>query len=129
VAKSLPHGAWVHDGYKGRDYDNGDIIFRPVYVAEHGDNLLWQNGRKFLLMSATILAPSVMAAELGLNLNDKRQWDFVALDSNFPAENRPVHIVPIANMTFGNKAETRPKLAMAVKGVLKRHPDERILIH
>jgi Rad3-related DNA helicase len=128
VSVALPRGKWVYDGYSERRYDEGDVIFRPVYVAGYGNNLLWRNGRKFLLMSATILAPEVMAGELGLTL-DNRSFDTVEVPSVFPAENRPVHVVPVADMAFTKLDESKPLMARAVYGVIKRHPDERILVH
>lgn len=124
VRLAIPRGKWVYDGYQHR----GDVIFRPVFVREHGEELLWQNGRKFLVMSATILTGDVMADELGLTLTG-RAYDLLDVPSNFPAENRPVHVVPLADVTNTNKDTERPKLARAINGVLKRHQDERILIH
>lgn len=129
VHLQLPQGKWVYDGYRERDYEGGDVIFRPVFVAGYGDQLLWKNGQKFLVMSATILAEDVMASELGLNLDDRRVFSLVDVPSTFPAENRPIHVVPIADMTMDKIEEERPKLVKAILGVMKRHPDDRILIH
>jgi Rad3-related DNA helicase len=131
VMIQLPKGKWIHDGYSERNYDAGDVIFRPVFVAGFGDRLLWQNGQKFLLMSATILTDMVMASELGLNLDDKRVFDIIDVPSSFPVENRPIHVVPIADMTFDNmqNGDVKDKMARAIEGVLRRHPDVRVLIH
>ena len=128
VMGQLPNGKWVHDGYSERNYDNGDVIFRPVFVAGYGNALLWRNGTKFLLMSATILTDTIMAAELGLTL-DTRIFSTVEVPSNFPIENRPVHVVPIAEMTYTKMEDEKPKMADAICGVLRRHPDERVLVH
>jgi len=129
VSRALELGKWVHDGYRDRDYDNGDVIFKPVLVGRQGNGLLWQNGRKFLVMSATILTADVMAQELGITEGQGRPYDLVDIPSNFPVENRPIHVVPVANVTMANAETERPILARAVMGIIKRHPDERILIH
>lgn len=120
LKRELPKGGWVYDGY-----DSGHTIFRPVEVNEWGSKYLWPHAQRFLLMSATILSASHMADQLGLT--DK--WDVIDVDSNFPVENRPVYVVPIADMTYKLKDEEWPKMVDGISGVLRRHPDERILVH
>jgi Rad3-related DNA helicase len=127
VARDLQDGKWVYDGYNDTGYH--DVIFRPVYIASYGEPLLWQNGRKFLLMSATVLSDTVMASELGMQLTKDRQYGTVDIPSEFPIENRPIHVVPIADMSFDHIDSSKPFMARAIQGVLKRHPDERILVH
>lgn len=54
-------GSWVFDGY-----DKDEIIFRPVRVNEYGPRMLWPHGKKWLLMSATLISPEQMAEDLGV---------------------------------------------------------------
>lgn len=123
----IGQGGWVYDGY-----GDGAVIFRPIHVNKFGDAALWShagdNG-KFLLMSATILSADLMAEELGLCYNKDRYFDTIDLPSEFPVENRPVHVVPIANMRFKDKPGAWPKMLEGVKGVLRLHPDDRVLVH
>lgn len=120
LAIELPHGGWIYDGY-----DKGDAIFRPIKVGKFGNQLLWPYADKFLLMSATILSADLMAEELGLN----GSYELVDVPSTFPVENRQIHVVPIADMSFKNREQAWPNMVQGVSGVLRRHPDERILIH
>lgn len=124
MQRELPEGGWVYDGYS-RD----NIIFRPVRVHRYGNRLLWNAGQKFLLMSATILSADIMVDELGFTFERDRPYDMVDLDSPFPMENRPVHVVPVAEMTYKNKEAAYPAMFNGIVGVLNLHPDERILIH
>lgn len=120
LEKELPLGGWIYDGY-----DKGDCVFRPIKVGRYGNDLLWPHARKFLLMSATILSADLMAEELGLT----GSYQLIDIPSNFPVENRQVHVVPIADMTFKNKEQSWPKMAEGVRAVANKHSDERILIH
>lgn len=120
LKRELPNGGWVYDGY-----DSGHTIFRPIEVNAWGSKYLWPHSRRYLLMSATILSASHMAEQLGLS--DK--WDLIDVDSNFPVENRPTYVVPIADMTYKLRDEEWPKMVDGISGVLRRHPDDRILVH
>ena len=115
-----PEPGWVYDGY-----DDGNVIFRPIKIGKFGRDLLWPHADKFLLMSATILSADLMADELGYT----GTYELVDVPSNFPIENRKIHVVPIADMAYKNKPYAWPKMADGIRGVLARHPDERILVH
>lgn len=111
---------WVYDGY-----DEGNIIFRPIKVGKFGNQLLWPHADKFLLMSATILSADLMADELGLT----GSYDLIDVPSNFPIENRRINVCPIADMAYSNREQAWPAMVDGIRGVLKRHEDERILVH
>lgn len=116
----LPEGGWVYDGY-----DQGNVVFRPIKVGKYGGQLLWPHANKFLLMSASILSADLMADELGL----MGSYELVDVPSNFPIENRRINVVPIADMSYKNREQAWPQMVQGVAGVLRRHPDERVLVH
>lgn len=120
LAKGLKAGNWVYDGY-----DRDQIIFRPIFVHDYGEDLLWSHAPKFLCMSATILSADMMADELGLT----RPHAFVDVPSTFPAKNRPIFVSGVANMAYKNKEAAWPDMARGVSGVLARHPADRVLVH
>lgn len=120
MAIELPKGGWVYDGY-----DSGNVIFKPIMVGKYGAKILWPHAQKFLLMSATILSADLMAEELGLN----GSYTLIDVPSDFPVANRPIHVTPVADMAYKNREEAWPKMAEGVDGVLRRHMDERILVH
>lgn len=112
--------SWVYDGYQ-----RGEIIFRPVRVAKWGEQYVWRHAKRFLLMSATIISAQEMADSLGLS----EDYAVVDVPMTFPVENRPVKVVPVAEMT-NKQAETAwPKMAYAIAQLLPMHPGERVLIH
>lgn len=127
LSEELPKGNWVFDG------EDGKVLFRPIYVAKYGHRLLWNHSTrpsgtptKWLLMSATILSGDLMAEELGI----RGSYGFVDVDSPFPVENRPIHVAPVADMSYKMRGEgTWDKMVKGIEGVLRLHPDERVLIH
>lgn len=123
VAKQMGDSRWVYGGYK-EESDN--VIFQPVFVKEMGERLIWDNGLRFLLMSATILSPDVMAAELGI---PKGQYSWIEIPSDFPAENRPVYVVPVADMSRDQLELSMPVMADAIEVASERHPGDRMLVH
>lgn len=118
---NLRHGldneGWV---YTGKD---GNVSFKPVKVDGVGKKNLWQHGKKWLLMSATIISPHEMVESLGYEGN----WEFIEMGSSFPVENRPVKIMPIADMS--SKVNERELCGKAIESILSLHPVERTLIH
>lgn len=121
---ALIAGNAVYDGY-----DEGNIIFQPVHVGSFGQSMIWRHAQKFLLMSATIIDPYQTAEEIGI-INAGLRWEVVNVDSTFPPERRPIHIVNAANMVWKEKATAWPEMALAVKKVLMdRHAGDRVLVH
>jgi Rad3-related DNA helicase len=57
----LGSGNWVYDGY-----GEGHIIFKPISVSSYGNQYLWRHGKKWLLMSATVISAEELAGRLGL---------------------------------------------------------------
>lgn len=58
----LRAGNWVYDGYREQD-----IIFKPITVAPYAQDYLWRHGKKWLMMSATIISQMELATSLGLS--------------------------------------------------------------
>lgn len=57
----LEQGNWIYDGYR-----EDDVIFKPITVAPYAKEYLWRHGKKWLMMSATIISPMELAISLGL---------------------------------------------------------------
>ncbi len=116
---------WVMTGYEGNAKDP-TIRFKPIRVDVHARETLWNRGKQFLLMSATLISPAQMAQDLGLK---EGEWAVVNLDSTFPVERRPVFVRPVASMTNKTKQEAWPKMASAIEELLDENPGVRILVH
>lgn len=57
----LESGNWIYDGYK-----ENNVVFKPIVVAPYAREYLWRHGKRWLLMSATIISEMEMARSLGL---------------------------------------------------------------
>lgn len=120
----LANGNWVYTGYKD-DIENAPVIFKPVKINEQASELLWKHAKKFLLMSATIIDPEGMAEDLGIPENT---WEVVRVENTFPAKNRPIYVIPRANMVHKDKENTYPAIKNAVEKIIDAY-DDRILVH
>ncbi len=119
VLKGLEDGFWV---YTGRD-DN--VSFRPSRVDSIGKDNLWRHGKKWLLMSATVISADEMLDSLGYRDN----YEVVTVASTFPKENRKINVVDVANMSRKGEADAKERMIDAIHAVLRRHSGERVLIH
>ena len=111
-------GRWV------REYDTRTLKLLPVVVSQYGTKHLWRHGRRWLLMSGTIISSDEMADSLGLPLD----YATVAIPSPFPVENRRIILAPVANVTAKASDEDKARLALAIRRIVERHPG-RVLVH
>ena len=114
-------GRWLRD-YNDR---TGGLILKPVMVDSYGTRQLWRHGKRWLLMSATIISSDEMADSLGLPLS----YATVEVPMTFPVENRPVILAPVANVVYKEMHIAVPRLVKAIVAVIHKHPEDRVLVH
>lgn len=111
-------------------YFGEDIwTFKPTWVSKYAGGALWDHADKVLGMSATILDPHQVSANTGLTIKTGRLYEYHQLGSRFSKENRPIFYEPCANVINKQMNIALPKLASAVKHLLEKYPDDRILVH
>ena len=59
--KGIESGGWIYTGY-----DRGEIIFKPIEVSGYAHEYLWRHGKRWLLMSATVISSPVLLKSLGI---------------------------------------------------------------
>jgi Rad3-related DNA helicase len=98
--------------------------FKPIWISSYADNALWKHMKKVLGMSATILEPRQAAKNIGLE-----DFEYLALPSPFPKENRPVEFIPCGNIIEKELNIALPMLARKVDELIRLHPNDKILCH
>lgn len=121
VRGGVEAGGWVYD-HSRPDW----VTFKPVKVDRYAQKLLWGHSPRWLLMSATTISFDQMAADLGL---EDDEWASVVVPSTFPAERRPIHIAPVADLTYKTEEVEWIKAAGALVSILEAHPDDAVLVH
>jgi len=111
-------GEWVRQSL------HNALVMKPIKVDRFGEKL-WTKGTKHLLMSATVISPSQLLADLGWT----GSYGVVTVPMTFPVENRPLYVADTVDMAHKSKEENWPHMVTAVNDVLDRHPDENVLIH
>ena len=109
------------DGRRGRR-----IEFKAIDVSQYSEELLFRLGKKVVLMSATILDKDGFCETLGISKNDA---EFITIPSPFPIKNRPIITASIGKMSAKEIDNTLPKMANAVREILKEHKGEKGIIH
>ena len=114
---------WVVDQPDG---DGGTVTIKPMDPARYLKHTVWDRGRKFALLSATILSKDAFCANVGL---DPSRVALVEVPHTFPVENRPLYDVTQGKMTYEHRDETLPAMARTLVQLMQRHPDEKGLVH
>ena len=110
-----------------RQEDGGQsLTFKPVRVASFAEPLLFGYGERVLMLSATILDATTYLSALGIDPEDAA---VIRVESDFPPENRPVRVRPVAKLTRHQIDRDLPKLVSAVGRILDDHPEEKGVIH
>ena len=102
------------------------IQFKVLFGNNLFDKTLKAMSKRFLHMSATVLNKEQYCKNLGLDLNDV---EYIECNSNFPVENRLIHYIPVGSLNWAQKAQTIPKLVKKIKELLKKHNNEKGIIH
>ena len=118
------------DSYEPRDWvlnqqPGTSIEFKPVDVSRHCEWYLFKHAPRVLLLSATILDSNFYCETLGIPTS---QAAFISFDSPFPAENRPIHYMPVGRMSADNIDRTLPAMVEMVKAILEQHKGEKGVI-
>jgi len=114
---------WVVDQHGG---EGSPVTIKPVNPERYLKHTVWDRGRKFLLLSATILNKDAFCANVGL---DPSNVALVDVPHTFPVENRPLYDVTQGKMTYEHREETLPKIARVLVRLMQRHDDEKGLVH
>jgi len=114
---------WVVDQPDG---DGGTVTIKPMDPARYLKHTVWDRGRKFALLSATILSKDAFCANVGL---DPSRVALVEVPHTFPVENRPLYDVTQGKMTYEHRDETLPAMARTLVQLMQHHPDEKGLVH
>lgn len=102
------------------------LEFKPIDVSYFTKKKLFDFGGTVIMMSATILDKKAFCNGLGIPMD---QCEFITTGSPFEKESRPIHFVPIGNMSKKYIRYTLPKMAIGISEILKAHPNEKGIIH
>ena len=114
---------WVVDQPDG---EGTRVTIKPMNPERYLAHTVWDRGRKFALLSATILNKEAFCANVGL---DPADVALVEVPHTFPVENRPLYDVTQGKMTYEHREETLPAIARVLVRIMQHHPDEKGLVH
>lgn len=113
---------WDAEKRKGTN----DLTMKPLTATLFANDILFSKASKVLLMSATILDFSTFMRNLGI---DPAMASCLAVDSEFPLENRPIFFKPCGNMGRKTKAAAIPKLAEFLAKILRKYATKKGIVH
>jgi Rad3-related DNA helicase len=108
------------------DPRGGAVSIKPLDPARYLHHTVWDRGKRFALLSATILDKTSFCRGAGL---DPETVALVDVPHTFPVENRPLYDVTQGKMTYEHREETLPKVARTIVRLMAEHDDEKGLIH
>lgn len=112
-------GQQMHDSYI--------VHIKPLEARGLFDQTLGQFAEHFIFTSATTGTAELFNATLGRT----RPLEYVEVLSTFPVANRPIYVVPSANMSFKTIDGDLPKMTQAVMMVANSedHRNQKGIIH
>lgn len=123
VYGSPPITNLVHDP----DNETFRVEFVPNSVGGAAKSLIYDYADFVVLMSGSWGDKATSMREIGL---DPAETRFISMPSDFPKENRPVVLAPEGlDMSHRNWETNLPKLVAFIKDKMKKHPNEKGLVH
>jgi|TARA_Y100000310_G_scaffold491_4_gene726 Rad3-related DNA helicase len=117
---------WVMENVSAYGRSMRKFTFKAIDISPFVREYLFRLGDHILMMSATILDRKTFCNSLGLVENEVA---FISIPSPFSVENRPVISYPIGSMNAKNIDASLPKMAQAVREILKQHKNDKGIIH
>ena len=114
------------DAYGGGSTLVDEVVFQPLDVAAYTSQL-FGTAETVLLMSATVFSEELLCRTLGIP-QEKAHFIRVA-ESSFPVENRRIHAMDIAQLSWATMNASMEGIAKAVDEVMDRHAGERGVVH
>ncbi len=114
------------DAYGGGATMVDEVVFQPLEVAAYTSQL-FDTAETVLLMSATVFSEELLCRALGIPLEEAQ---FIRVsESSFPIENRRIHPMNVAQLSFSTMGASMDGIARAVDAIMDRHSTERGVIH
>jgi ATP-dependent DNA helicase DinG len=118
--------ATTMDAYGGGSTLVEEAVFQPLDVAAYTSQL-FDTAETVLLMSATVFSEELLCSTLGIPLEEA---SFIKVsESSFPVENRRIHAMDIAQLSWATMNTSMEGIAKAVDAVMDRHAGERGVVH
>jgi ATP-dependent DNA helicase DinG len=117
---------WSVNKTTGKGYGTGDLFIKPLTARLFSDKLLFSKAQKVLITSATILDFTTFMRNLGI---DRTNSQILAVDSEFPVENRPIFYRPVGSMSYNNIDKTLPLMAQEVEALMTRYMGKKGIVH
>jgi len=106
--------------------ENGNTItIKPIYVNNILNKIIWNRGKKRLIMSATIINPKLFIQYTGL----KGKTLYIKVPSIIPKERRPIYIIPSGKMTKNERLNSYDNIVNQIEKISEIHKNEKGLIH
>jgi Rad3-related DNA helicase len=112
---------WVVDQGEKRG-----LTIKPMNPERYLGHTVWDRGRRFALLSATILDKAAFCRSVGL---DPATVALVDVPHTFPLQHRPLYDVTCGKMTYEEREATLPDLARVLVRVMAAHPEEKGIVH
>ncbi len=114
------------DAYGGGSTLVDEVVFQPLDVSAYTSQL-FDAAETVLLMSATVFSDQLLCRTLGIP--EERAHFIRVSESSFPVENRRIHPMDVAQLSWATMNSSMDGIAKAVDEVMDRHAGERGVVH
>lgn len=123
IFMQLDSADWIFE-YEGGH--NAKLTLRPLHINEFAGKYLFDYADYVLLMSATILSPSIYCNSIGIK---KDTCTAYRMGNKFPQVNRPIYYTPAGSMCYKAKQATLPLLLNSLEEICSEYQGKRGIIH
>ena len=108
------------------DFSNIALDIKPVWGNLYLPKSIWGKYDHVIYLSASLINKETFSYINGLDVN---QTTYTELESSFPIKNREIYYFKTGKMTYNEKKETFIKQKAIIEKILKKHKDDKGIIH
>lgn len=118
---------WIVSEITKEIYEVVKVELKPLDISPHC-KAVFEKCSKTLIMSATILNYKAFCRSVGLSTDEVK---FLQIQSDFPAEKRPIYPLNIAYLNYGSlqSAEVKFSITRTIDNLLSLHGKNKGIIH
>jgi Rad3-related DNA helicase len=108
------------------EFSNLALDIKPVWGNLYLPKAIWDKYDHIIYLSGSLLNKTIFCDINGL---DKNLTNYLELDTTFPIANRKIFYFKCGKMTYNEKKETFKKQLKVIEKILKKHKNEKGIIH
>lgn len=117
---------WVFEETENSHTGDRILLVEPIWGKEYLEQKIWSKYDYIVCLSGTIINKDMFCFMMDFN---KKQTSYMALETPFPKENRPIYYIKAGKMSYKEKHKTFITATSIIEEIVDQFKQEKGIIH